>query len=380
VTTIAVIGAGVFGAWTALRLAEDGFGVTLIDAYGAGNGRASSADHSRIIRASYGRDALYTRWATAARDDWRWLSASTGTDLLTTTGALVMGEPGNPYVSACLDTLRALDIAADLLEARELATRYPQIAVDGLGASVFERDAGVLQARAAVRATVALARERHKVAVVHKRVAPLDESTATPTVRADDGSSIAADGYVFACGPWLPQLFPNAIGGRVRPTRQEVLYFGVPPGDSRFSSPSLPVWIDFAAGVYGIPDVHGLGFKVGIDRHGPLVDPDSLDRIVAADVVRQTRDWMRTRFPALASAPLVDARVCQYENSSSGDFIIDRHPAWNNVWIAGGGSGHGFKHAPAIGRYVADLVTGRATPEPRFLLAEKTTQRARSVY
>jgi glycine/D-amino acid oxidase-like deaminating enzyme len=140
------------------------------------------------------------------------------------------------------------------------------------------------------------------------------------------------------------------------------------------------VWIDFAAGVYGIPDVHALGFKVGIDRHGPLVDPDSLDRIVAADVVRQTRDWMRTRFPALASAPLVDARVCQYENSSSGDFIIDRHPAWNNVWIAGGGSGHGFKHAPAIGRYVADLVAGRATPEPRFLLAEKTTQRARSVY
>ena len=110
------------------------------------------------------------------------------------------------------------------------------------------------------------------------------------------------------------------------------------------------MWIDFAAGVYGIPDLDAHGFKVGLDRHGPPIDPDTADRLVDGAAVATAREFLARRFPALAGAPLVDARVCQYENTSSGDFLIDVHPTWPNVWIAGGGSGHGFKHGPGGGR------------------------------
>jgi glycine/D-amino acid oxidase-like deaminating enzyme len=209
---------------------------------------------------------------------------------------------------------------------------------------------------------------------------PVNEDRASLAMRMVDETVIDADVYVMACGPWLPQLFPAAIGGRIRPTQQEVLYFGVPPGATGYAAPRLPVWIDFAAGLYGIPDLDAHGFKVGIDRHGPPIDPDTIDRVVAPDVIARTRDWLAHRFPGLAAAPLVDSRVCQYENTSTGDFIIDRHPAWPNVWIVGGGSGHGFKHGPAVARHVADLIAGRAAPEPRFALASKTSEHRRTIY
>jgi glycine/D-amino acid oxidase-like deaminating enzyme len=158
------------------------------------------------------------------------------------------------------------------------------------------------------------------------------------------------------------------------------LYFGVPPGDTRFSAGPLPVWIDFAAGLYGIPDIDTHGFKVGIDAHGPSIDPDTADRVVAPESVAQVRAFFARRFPGLLDAPLVDAHVCQYENTATGDFLIDRHPAWPTVWIVGGGSGHGFKHGPAVGKHVADLLGGRTDVEPRFALAGKATSPARAVY
>jgi sarcosine oxidase len=376
---IAVIGAGVFGAWCAWFLAKRGHHVTLIDAYGAANGRASSADHSRVIRAGYGRDAIYSQWATASLADWTWLSETTGQPLLTRTGALFLGEPGNVYVRDTYDTLTALGLAAEWLEPSEIAERFPQISVTGLGSALYEHQAGILRARAAVQSLVRLAVSQG-VDFRMARVAMADESKAVADLRTTEGFAIAADVYVIACGPWLSQLFPQAIGGRIRPTRQEVLFFGLPAGDRRFSTPQLPVWIDFAAGVYGIPDLDARGFKVGIDRHGPPIDPDTADRLVSPEVVNFARAAISHRFPAVAGAPLLDARVCQYENTSSGDLIIDQHPAWPNLWIVGGGSGHGFKHGPAVGRHVSELIAGTAAREPRFALKSKGTDARRVVY
>ena len=376
----AVVGAGVFGAWTALRLAEDGHRVTLIDAFGPANSRASSSDHSRVIRAGYGADVIYSHWATASRRDWDWLSAEIGQPLLTETGALFMGEPGTAYVRDSYTTLSAIGVAAEWLEPPAIAARFPVMATDGLGPALFEPHAGALAARAAVQALVAMATTRAGVEYRTGSIAPLDEDRRTPALALADGTAIDADLYVMACGPWLPQVLPHAIGGRIRPTRQEVLYFGVPPGDPRYSAPHLPVWIDFGAGLYGIPDINGHGFKIGIDRHGVSMEPSTTDRIVSPVVVDTTRQWLARRFPGLAAAPLVDARVCQYENTSSGDFIIDRHPVWPNLWIVGGGSGHGFKHGPAVARYAVDLIAGRVTPEPRFALASKTGESQRAVF
>jgi sarcosine oxidase len=377
---IVVIGAGVFGSWSAWFLAERGHTVTLIDAYGPANARASSADHSRVIRCGYGADAIYSQWAQSAFDDWWWLSRETGRALVETSGALFMGASGNAYIDATLKTLTELAIPCERWTPRQLGDRYPQIATHDLGDAVFEQRAGVIRARAAVQGLVALSGARANVQYRSARMAPIDESTASPVFRLSSGETVAGDAYVCACGAWLPSMFPVAVGKRIRPTRQEILHFGVPPGDDRFSLARLPVWIDFAAGLYGIPELDARGFKVGIDRHGSSIDPDRDDRLVNRSAVEETRAWLARRFPGLTDAPLVDARVCQYENTHSGDFVIDRHPAWPNVWIVGGGSGHGFKHGPMVGRTVTQLVDGHTSVDDRFALASKLTSAARVVY
>ncbi len=377
--SVAVIGAGVFGAWSALRLARAGWQVTLVDAYGPANGRASSSDHSRVIRAGYGALDIYTRWATESLAEWHWLSAKTGESLVVECGALFLGDTGSAHLDDTARTLSESGVAHERMDASTVARRYPQIGVIGLGDGVLEARGGVLRARQGVAAAVKTACA-YGASYRQAHVLPLDEAAGAPAVTLHDGSTLAADHYVFACGPWLPALFPHEVGARIRPTRQEVLYFGVPPGDARFGADWLPAWIDFASGLYGIPDLDAHGFKVGIDRHGPPIDPDTADRIVSHDAVQAARAFFARRFPAMMSAPLVDAHVCQYENTSSGDFIIDRHPSWQNVWVVGGGSGHGFKHGPAVGTHVADLLAGRAGVEPRFALAGKSVEAARAVF
>ena len=377
---VTVVGAGVFGTWCAKYLADAGHTVTLIDAYGPANGRASSSDHSRVIRAGYGADEIYSRWALQSLRDWQALAAITGQSLLARTGALFMAAPDTQYILDTHATLTTIGVVSELLEPADVQRRYPQISVDALGPCVLEAHAGVIRAQIAVHTLVSHLMAAKRVSYSPARIEAIDEQRADLLVRTTTGDVLEADAFVFACGPWLPRVFPQAVAGRIRPTRQEVLYFGVPAGDARFSASRLPVWIDFPAGLYGIPDLDARGFKVGIDRHGPVIDPDTHERLVDAAVVNDTREWITRRFPGMRNAPLVDAHVCQYENTSSGDFIIDRHPSWPACWIVGGGSGHGFKHGPAVGRHVAELVDGRAAVDSRFALIDKQVATARSVY
>jgi glycine/D-amino acid oxidase-like deaminating enzyme len=194
------------------------------------------------------------------------------------------------------------------------------------------------------------------------------------------GGRVRAGAFVFALGPWLGKLFPELLGERIFPTRQEVFYFGAPAGDARFAPPRLPVWIDFAEEIYGLPDIEARGFKVAPDAHGPALDPDTAERQVTAATLAKVRAFVARRFPALADAPLVAGEVCQYENSSSGDFLIDRHPDFDNVWLVGGGSGHGFKHGPALGEYAAARVLRGDAVDDRFSLKTKERVQKRAVY
>jgi glycine/D-amino acid oxidase-like deaminating enzyme len=198
-------------------------------------------------------------------------------------------------------------------------------------------------------------------------------------VQLADGSPVAADMFVFACGPWLGRLFPDVIGDAIQPTRQEVYYFGTPRGSERYLPGRLPVWIDFGKRiVYGIPDVHGRGFKVADDTRGAPFDPTSGQRTPSPQGIARARRLLAQRFPELAKAPLVAAEVCQYENSPDGNLIIDRHPQAKNVWLVGGGSGHGFKLSPAVGEMVAEqIVTGKDVPK-MFRLERLRKARKRS--
>jgi glycine/D-amino acid oxidase-like deaminating enzyme len=186
-------------------------------------------------------------------------------------------------------------------------------------------------------------------------------------IALSDGSQLKADYFVFACGPWLGKLFPEAIGDLVLPTKQDIFFFGTPAGDDRFSDAHLPVWGDHRGRFrYGIPGSGRRGFKIADDTRGPAFDPTDGERVVNPETLKDIREYVGFRFPALKDAPLVETRVCQYEQTPDGHFIIDRHPGSDNVWIVGGGSGHGFKHGPAVGEMVAELVLKEREPDGYF--------------
>jgi glycine/D-amino acid oxidase-like deaminating enzyme len=378
---VVVVGAGVFGAWTAHHLNASGHHVTLVDAYGPGHSRSSSGDESRIVRAGYGPDEIYTHMARRSLELWRELDARAGGDapLLHRSGVLWLAAGDDPYTEATRRTLERCGWPVDVLDAHALHARFPHLVAGDVATALFEVDAGVVMARRAVQ-RVAAALASRGVAVRRGRVAAVRTSAPLRSLRLEDGSELPGDLFVFACGAWLPAVFPDLLAGLIRPTRQVVVYFGTPAGDERFGPAGLPAWVDFPAGIYGVPDLEGRGVKVGIDRHGPPFDPDSGERVPDEESIRAARHWLARRLPALAGAPVVETRVCQYENTSSGDFLIDRHPDHAHVLIVGGGSGHGFKHGPAVGEYVARLVATEEPTHERFALAAKTTAARRAIY
>jgi monomeric sarcosine oxidase len=376
---VAVIGAGAFGVWTAWHLRRAGRRVVILDAYGPGNSRASSGGETRVIRMGYGADELYTRWSQRSLGLWKELARTSGQPLFHETGVLWMARHDDPLTLATLATLGRVGILHERLARAELESRWPQIDLGPITWAIHEPGSGALMARRAVQAVASQAAQ-DGVDVRTAAVAPPRGKGRLGVVSTHDGSTINAGTFIFACGPWLPKLFPELLGQRIFPTRQEVFYFGPPPGDARFAPPAMPVWVDFAEEIYGLPDIESKGFKVAPDRHGPPFDPDAGERVVSAEGVAAVRQFIARRFPALRDAPLVASEVCQYENSSNGDFLIDRHPDLDDVWLVGGGSGHGFKHGPALGEYVAARVADGGPVDARFSLSTKQKVRQRTVY
>ncbi len=367
---IAVIGAGAFGGWAALYLRRRGARVTLVDAWGPGNSRASSGGETRVIRGAYGGNQPYTKMAARAMQLWKEHDQRWKVNLLRQIGVLwLVGEGDDRFERESLPLLREAGIAYQELSAQEIGRRWPQINLDGVRWGIHEPEGGYLTARVACRAVLdgflAEGGEYRQAAVGPDSL----EDKKWNSLNLSDGARLQADQYVFACGPWLGKLFPDTIGKKIRATKQDVFFFGAPRGDDRFNDTRLPVWADHRETfMYGIPGNEGRGFKVADDTRGPEFDPTSGERTVGAEELKRVREYIGFRFPAMKDAPLLESRVCQYENSPDNDFIIDRHPSMENVWLVGGGSGHGFKHGPALGEMVADLIMEDKDPDERFRL------------
>jgi monomeric sarcosine oxidase len=376
---VVVIGAGVFGVWTALHLAKRRQRVLLVEAYGPAHTRASSGGESRIIRMSYGADEIYTRWSQDSLGQWKELFEAAGQNLFHKTGVLWLSSDADETLDQSIGTLQRCKITHCVFNPSELEARYPQINLEGIGRGLLEPASGVLLARRAVACTVESAL-RLGVQFEVAQVRPPRAGRALDFVETSSGERISAGAYVFACGPWLGKIFPEVLGSRIFPTRQEVFFFAMPPGDTRFASPALPTWLLQPDEVYGMPDIEARGLKIACDTHGERVDPDTQSRLASPQAVEWARGFIARRFPALKDAAIVEARVCQYENTSNGDFLIDRHQEMSNVWFAGGGSGHGFKHGPAVGEYTASMVLGEGRAEARFSLASKATEQRRMVH
>ena len=376
---VAVVGAGVFGAWTAWHLAKRGQRVALVEAYGPGHSRASSGGETRIIRMGYGPDELYSRWSERSLVAWRDFLGAVKQPLFLETGVLWMAGKDDARLGETVATLKRCGVEFVEHDRASLEKRYPQIALEEIQKGIFEPQSGVLMARRAVAAVVEDA-VRRGVQYRSAQATNPREAGRVKHIVTSQGERIAAGQFVFACGAWLPKIFPDVLGARIFPSRQEVFFFGIPPGETRFAPPALPTWLFQEDLVYGMPDIDGRGLKIAFDEHGERVDPDTQSRIVSPEMTKAVRAYVARRFPALADAPIVETRVCQYENTSSGDFLIDRHPEMENVWFAGGGSGHGFKHGPAVGEYLAGQLRDGGKPEPRFSLETKETTQKRTVY
>ncbi len=364
---VVVIGAGVFGSWTALWLRRRGAFVTLVDQYGPGNSLSSSGDESRVTRSAHGADEHYPLWQRRSLSHWTDLAP----ELFVPTGVLWFAHRENGFEADSAVTLEHLGIPFERLETDALRATFPQMQTDDIAWGLYEPEAGVVLARRAVAATArAFVEEGGNIRIGHARL------EADAVFVGDE--RLEADAFVLAAGPWLPKLLGPVAGLELSVPQQEVIYFATPPGDTRFDAGSAPTWVEYDAAFYGLPSIEGRGFKVAPDWPGPMVDPDRQERRISDERVEASRAYLRRRFPALAAQPVSEGRVCQYELTADTHFIIDRHPAMAAAWVVGGGSGHGFKHGPVVGEYLSALVIGDsaaaahlAPPDDRFALRER---------
>jgi len=355
---VVVIGGGAFGGWTAYHLQRMGHQVTLVDLYGPGNSRSTSGDETRGIRTGYADQELWTRWAKESIERWKAWDEEWGTRMFTTTSDLALRPDWDSFLTTTMETWDRTGVRYERVTADEVRYRFPQIDPSGLNVGVYEPDAGVARSRyATITVAEQFQRLGGRVLVAHADLGARSGDRLTDVV-LQPGERISAETFVFAVGPWFPKLMPREMGELIRTPVGHVFYFGTPPGDVRFSTPHCPSY-NFP-GVTGWPNIShdARGFRVR-STGGPPGDPDTSDRWVGSEHHESARKVLIERFPTLADMPILETRSCHYESSVTRNFIIDRHPEFGNVWIAGGGSAEGFKFGPMIGPYVAERITGR---------------------
>lgn len=334
-----------------------------------------------MTRAAYGRDAIYSRMAFDSLAEWKALSDRSGLPIFIPHGVLFFTAFPDDYFRDTLDVHRQLGLPSEELGRAEMQQRFPMIDFSDVELGVYEPGFGALMARRAVQALVMQFTAAGGEFIL-SRAKLAHHYGPLKSLHLSDGLELEADAFVIAAGPWLGKIFPDLLGERIVPTRQEVFYFAPPAGDRRFQPGAMPGWADFNGGdfFYGFPDIEARGVKFAHDVHGPVVDPDTQSRTASETALAEVLAFRDRRFPLLKDAELTGAEVCQYENSSSGDFLIDFHPEMPNVLLVGGGSGHGFKHGPEVGRYAAGRLLGTAEIEPRFSFASKGIARQREVH
>ena len=351
-----VVGAGTFGASLADRLVSDGWEVTLLDRLGPGHPRAESGGETRLLRFSHGPDVLYTRLARRARELWREL----GGGVFEERGVTWLARRPDGWEAESERVLRAEGIPVERLAPEEGGLLLPGLSPAGLSHLLHEPEAGVLRAARGVRALA------ERAAAGGARVVTAAAEPAGSAARAGD-RTLEADAVVWACGAWLAELFPELVELRV--TFQQVALF---EAGAEWSGPG---WVDFDGPWYGHAALPPHGFKVCHDADGPPADPGTRPLEAGEDAVRRAREYLAERFPGLADAPVASAPGCHYSLTADSNFLFARHPEHPAVWLLGGGSGHGFKHGPAMAEHVAAVLAGRTEPEPRFALGDRAPGR-----
>ncbi len=358
---IVVLGAGIAGVMTALSLRRRGCSVTLVDRWEPGHPRASSSDYTRLIRSIHGRDRLYTEWVREARLRWMELQAEVKQTLIVECGALVIATEGHSdWEDETFATFEELGVPHLRFSPAELTVRFPQFDFRNTAYGIYEPESGVVMAQ---RAVVQCARlfEREGGRIVRGR-AYTDEAERLHL----DGRPLDADLIVVAAGPWIGELYRRTIAPISKIVRQNIIYTSCPDADDSFDHCNMPCWIDHDYEAYGAPSVEGSGVKAAIAWTEAIIDLDNDERVVDEATFNRTRNYIRNRLPKLIGQAAVDQKACQIAMTPDTHFIIDFHPQFSNVLIAGGCSGHLFKHGPVFGDYAAGVGLGEFGTAERF--------------
>ncbi|MCB0494014.1 MAG: FAD-dependent oxidoreductase [Cyclobacteriaceae bacterium] len=359
-SSITLVGAGAFGGWSALYLLRAGYKVTLVDAWGAGNSRSSSGDETRVIRSTYGDNEFYFDLNVRALTLWKEHQKKWNKQLFFNAGVIwFCYNEKTPLVDDSIPFAKKHQMEYEHMSLAAVQKKYPMVHTDNLSHAWLDPYGGYLKARESAQAVMdAYVKEGGNF--VQAYVTPGEiKAGQLNNIQLSDGSTLKSDAYLFACGSWLGQLFPEVLGNIITCTKQEVFYFGVPKEQAQ-QYDQMPAWIDVDGKdfYYGIPGNANRGFKIGVDLRGEKFDPTTGERVSNPQVLADARKFIEMRFPGLKGAPVVESRVCPYENSPDGNFIFESHPEASNLWFLGGGSGHGFKHGPALGELVAKGFVG----------------------
>lgn len=380
-----IIGLGAMGSAAAAHLARRGGRVLGIEQFALGHSRGSSHGHSRMIRMCYYEHPDYVPLLRRAYELWRWTERTTGRPLLHITGGVYIGPPGSEAVNGAAVAAATHRLDHERLDRAALAARFPQFHVPEDHSGLFEPLAGYIVPEDAIEAHQSLARASGATLHENERVVSYRADGARVRV-VTSRAEYDADRVVFACGAWATRVITD-LGIEVRATRQ-ILGWVRPGNPELFAPGTCPVWAidcprdDGAGGVrsglyYGFPMNAGgtPGFKIARHAAGPTTDPDTDDFTPRPEDEADFRPALRAFMPD-ADGPLLSMRICMYENSPDGHFIVDRHPKIPNVIIACGFSGHGFKFMPVIGEVLADMAIHGATRHPVGFLGLSRLTRA----
>jgi sarcosine oxidase len=303
---------------------------------------------------------------------WDRLRSDSGSDLITLTGGVYFGRPDTPTVSGSLDAARQWNLPHEVLEAAELRRRFPTLRPAENEVGVYEAAAGFVRPELTVAAHLTAAMGQGADLRFED---PVQSWSATPGggVRVTTAVGTYTAGRLVICaGAWAPELLAD-LGLPLTVERQVMHWFQPLGGVAPFAPDRQPVYIHEATDgtqIYGFPAIDGPegGAKVAFFRRGTVTAPDALDRVVHPDEVEAMADHLRTVLPTLPGRFLSGA-ACMYTTTPDHHFVIAGHPAHQQVTVACGFSGHGFKFVPVVGEILADLATTGTTAHPIELFA-----------
>ena len=362
---VIVIGLGGMGSAAAAHLAGRGARVLGLERFGPAHDRGSSHGGSRIIRQAYFEDPAYVPLLRRSYELFEQLEADSGSDLLTITGGLYLGRPDTPTVAGSLRAAQEWDLPHEVLEAAEIRRRFPTFSPTFGEVGLYEAVAGFVRPEATVTAHLELAARRG--AELRFEEPALEWAADGDGVRVTTAAGTYTAGRLVICpGAWAPELLAD-LGVPLTVERQVMYWFQPHGGVAPFTPDRQPVWIHGAEDLqlYGFPAIDGPGggVKAAFFRRGEVCTPETIDRQVHREEAAFIALQLRALLPTMPDR-LLAAVACMYTTTPDQHFVIANHPRHEQVTVACGFSGHGFKFVPVVGEILADLAVDGTTRHP----------------